>query len=164
MTTAADIDLRTSHEAGGGSLITWLIGEKEKKTWRRLQPACQCMSRLLDGTTSSRTSLMGVKIEEEDGDAWGSGEFELPGDDEDGHPGQEDEDSSSDGSDSAGDDDEKYSGKGDEGNSSQTSEGIDDVEVAEILREAARINDLENYDVWFEMIGRPDSRLARARG
>jgi hypothetical protein len=41
----------------------------------------------------------------------------------------------------------------------QTIEGIDDVEVAEILREAARVNGLEDYDVWFKMIERPDPRL-----
>lgn len=50
--------------------------------------------------------------------------------------------------------DEPYNG--------QTIEGIDDVEVAEILREAARVNGLEDYDVWFKMIGRPDPRLRQA--
>ncbi|KAJ9604787.1 hypothetical protein H2200_010902 [Cladophialophora chaetospira] len=45
----------------------------------------------------------------------------------------------------------------------QTIEGFDDVEVAEILREAARVNGLDNYDVWFDMIGRPDPRLAGPR-
>ncbi|OAL25673.1 hypothetical protein AYO22_04662 [Fonsecaea multimorphosa] len=47
--------------------------------------------------------------------------------------------------------------------SSQTIEGIDDTEVADILREAARINGLEDYDVWFKMIGKPDPRLNRGR-
>lgn len=41
----------------------------------------------------------------------------------------------------------------------QTIEGIDDVEVAEILKEAARVNGLEDCDVWFAMIVRPDPRL-----
>jgi hypothetical protein len=41
---------------------------------------------------------------------------------------------------------------------SQTIDGIDDVEVAEILTEAARVNGLEDYDVWFKMIGKPDPR------
>ncbi|KIW68146.1 hypothetical protein PV04_04112 [Phialophora macrospora] len=40
----------------------------------------------------------------------------------------------------------------------QTIDGIDDVEVAEILTEAARVNGLEDYDVWFKMIGKPDPR------
>jgi hypothetical protein len=40
----------------------------------------------------------------------------------------------------------------------QTIDGIDDVEVAEILKEAARVNGLEDYDVWFKMIGKPDPR------
>ena len=33
-----------------------------------------------------------------------------------------------------------------------------DVEVAEVLKEAARIDGLEDYDVWFKMIGEPDPR------
>ncbi|OQU98697.1 hypothetical protein CLAIMM_04441 isoform 2 [Cladophialophora immunda] len=33
-----------------------------------------------------------------------------------------------------------------------------DVEVAEILKEAARVNGLEDYDVWFRIIGKPDPR------
>ncbi len=47
----------------------------------------------------------------------------------------------------------------DEDYDGQTIEGIDDVEVAEILREAARVNGLDKYDVWFEMIGSPDPRI-----
>lgn len=47
----------------------------------------------------------------------------------------------------------------DEDYNGQTIEGIDDVEVAEILREAARVDGLDNYDVWFGMIGRPHPRI-----
>ena len=36
-------------------------------------------------------------------------------------------------------------------------------QVADILREAARINGLRNYDVWFKMIGKPDPRPGRGR-
>lgn len=36
-----------------------------------------------------------------------------------------------------------------------------DVEVADILNEAAHVTGLRDYDVWFKLTGKSDPRLAR---
>ena len=76
--------------------------------------------------------------------------------------GQQQEDEAREAEDSgtgSGQDDDVVSEDENDGFYGQTVEGFDDVEVAEILREAARVNGLEDYDVWFRMIGRPDPRM-----
>ncbi|ETI24193.1 hypothetical protein G647_03562 [Cladophialophora carrionii CBS 160.54] len=119
------------------------------RVWEpRLQEISRKRAQLSEEEIAGFESV-GVKVEIDDTDILQGVQFDDEAQSHD--EGQADDDDQLD-DDQEGQQDGDYNG--------QTIEGIDDIEVAEILTEPARVNGLEDYDVWFKMIGRPDHRLA----